>query len=394
MNTARSDQSQGGSTNQALFLSEAPYWENGGDQVSALFDSVARVSGTIIILENTAKGKDQLFYENYRMGLTDNSDWISIFVPWYWQEEYSIALKSGEMFEPTPSEQLLIVQYGLSPEQLKWRRTKLREYRRADSLSEFRREYPSCADDCFCDRVVSSFFAIGRVKESMANQPFDCSGENLYVGVDIGAGGDPSVACFRQGANVSSFMEFSSHMLLRTEEWIEKLVRTDCLRRLYVDSGGARLGIAQPLARKYGGIVRGINFGERPDDSETYGSKRAAMFDRVRTFFEGNVISLCPTEQRVGEMQVVIALPDRPKLTVIGKEDIMKMIGRSMDDLDALALTFAEDVAYGGHGGSECPTVVFLPRREPAMCQLDEPCYRAPGAIFYDKNICNSPHIL
>jgi hypothetical protein len=139
MNTARSDQSQRGSTNQALFLSEAPYWENGVDQVSALFDSVARVAGTIIILESTAKGKDQLFYENYRMGLRDDSDWMSIFVPWYWQEEYSIPLKSGEMFEPTPSEQLLIGQHGLSPEQLKWRRTKLMEYRRADPLSEFRR---------------------------------------------------------------------------------------------------------------------------------------------------------------------------------------------------------------------------------------------------------------
>jgi hypothetical protein len=145
-------------------------------------------------------------------------------------------------------------------------------------------------------------------------------------------------------------LEFSSDTLLLTEEWIEKLIRTHRPRRLYVDSGGAGLGIAQSLARKYGGIVRGINFGERPDDNETYGSKRAEMFDRVRAFFEGNVVSLCPTEQLVGEMQVVTALPDRPKLTLIGKEDIKKMIGRSTDYLDALALTFAEDVECGGHG--------------------------------------------
>jgi hypothetical protein len=64
MSTAMSEQSQRGSTNQALFLSEAPYWENGIDQVSAFFDSVAIVLGTIIILESTARGNDQLFYEN------------------------------------------------------------------------------------------------------------------------------------------------------------------------------------------------------------------------------------------------------------------------------------------------------------------------------------------
>jgi hypothetical protein len=158
MNTARSDQSQRGSTNQALFLSEAPYWENGVDQVSALFDSVGRVAGTIIILESTAKGKDQLFYENYRMGLRDDSDWISIFVPWYWQDEYRIPLKPGEEFEATGSEQVLVNRYGLDVEQLKWRRNKLMEYRRADPLSEFRREYPLCPDDCFETSVGGIFF--------------------------------------------------------------------------------------------------------------------------------------------------------------------------------------------------------------------------------------------
>jgi hypothetical protein len=125
MSTARSEQAQRGSTNQALFLSEAPYWENGVEQVSALFDSVCRVAGTIIIMESTARGKDPLFYENYQMGLRDDSDWISIFVPWFWQEEYCIPLCAGEQFEATPSEQLLVDGYGLSAGQLKWRRNKL-----------------------------------------------------------------------------------------------------------------------------------------------------------------------------------------------------------------------------------------------------------------------------
>jgi hypothetical protein len=51
------------------------------------------------------------------LGLRPDSDWISIFVPWYWQEEYGIPLKAGEEFEATASEQVLVSQYGLGVEQ-------------------------------------------------------------------------------------------------------------------------------------------------------------------------------------------------------------------------------------------------------------------------------------
>jgi hypothetical protein len=61
MSAARSDQSQRCSTKQALFLSEVSYWEHRISQVSALFDSIARVLGIIIILESTSRGNDQLF---------------------------------------------------------------------------------------------------------------------------------------------------------------------------------------------------------------------------------------------------------------------------------------------------------------------------------------------
>jgi hypothetical protein len=370
MSTARSDQTQRGSTNQMLFLSEAPYWENGVDQVSALFDSVGRVAGTIIIMESTARGKDPLFYENYQLGLREDSDWISIFVPWYWQEEYGIPLKPGEDFEATPSEQVLVSQYGLSVEQLKWRRNKLMEYRKADPLSEFRREYPLCPSECFETSVGSGFFPMEQVVSSQSNQPFQYDGENLYIGVDLGAGGDPSVACFRQGSNVLSFLEYDSDVLSATGEWIEKLIRLHRPRRVYIDSGGLGLGLSQDLGMKYGGVVRGINFGERPDDIENYANKRSEMFDRVRCYFAGGPISLCGTEGLVEEMQAVTVDPDKPKLTICRKDDIRKMIGRSTNYLDALALTFAEDRQVGGYGSSDCPDVVFLPRPEAMMYKM------------------------
>jgi hypothetical protein len=147
----------------------------------------------------------------------------------------------------------------------------------------------------------------------MGNQPFDCSGDNnLYIGVDVGAGSDPSVACFRQEVNVTSFLEYTSNRLSLTGEWVEKLIRLHRPLRLYIDSGGLGLGVAQELSSKYGGVVRGVNFGERADDSENYSNKRGEMFERVRVFFCGHGVSLCGSDALVGEMGVQYA-PSRTK---------------------------------------------------------------------------------
>jgi hypothetical protein len=124
---------------------------------------------------------------------------------------------------------------------------------------------------------------------------------------------------------------------------------------------------------KYGGVVRGINFGERPDDIENYANKRSEMFDRVRCYFAGGPVSLCTPEGLVEEMQAVTVDPDKAKLTICRKDDIRKMIGRSTNYLDALALTFAEDTQFGGYGSTDSPDVIFLPRPEPMMYKMFDP---------------------
>lgn len=362
--TARADQVSRGSTNQLLFLSEAPYWENGIEQVSALFDSIGRVPGTMVIMESTAKGKDPLFYANYQMGLNPDSDWQSIFVPWFWQEEYSISLTAGENFVPTASEQELIDRYGLKVDQLKWRRNKILEYRKSDPLGEFKREYPCCEEDAFEVTENASFFDIERVKGAMSNRGFESDNSGMVLGIDVGAGTDPSVCCFREGPNVSNFIDFSSDSLINTRHWIEDLIRTYRPKRCFVDSGGVGLGVVQELMTTYGGVVRGVNFGESADDSECYANKRAEMFDRLRAFMNNETVSICGNDDLLMELKVIRVEPDKAKLTIISKDKIRKEIGRSTNYLDALALTFAEEVAFGRNGGNQ-PDVIQLPPVEP-----------------------------
>jgi hypothetical protein len=246
------------------------------------------------------------------------------------------------------------------------------QYRRAASLVEFGREYPLCPSDFFETTIGSTFFGVGQVRESMGNRPFDCSGENLYIEVDLRAGGDPSVACFLQGDNVLSFLEYTSETLSATSGWIEKLIRLHRPRRLFVDSSGLGLRTSQELAVKYGGVVCGINFEERQDDIENYASKRPEMVDRVRCYFSSGSISLCLNDILVGEMQAISVEPDKPKLTIRAKDERRKVIGRSTNDLDPLALTFAEETQFGSYGASDSSDIIFLPRPEPIIDKMFE----------------------
>lgn len=367
--TARADNVARGGTFNCVHLSEVPYWEHAEEQVSSIMDSVARAPGTIIILESTAKGRDVLFYENYQLGLRGISDWQSIFVPWYWQEEYSIPIGVDENFEMLPTEQTLATEYGLSREQVKWRRYKLYDYKRSDPIAEWNREYPMSQDLAFESTVRSEFFDMQRVWDALSNQPFDCDSDQLLIGVDIGGGGsgDPSIACFRQGVNVLRFEECTSASDEEREKWCLKLIRTHRPTKMYVDYGAIAMGLVQRLQKAFPSIVVAVSFGGSPDDLETYANKRAEMADRLRHFFSSSPCHICRCDALVAEMQVISAIPDRPKLTLIDKKTLKRSIGRSTDNLDALMLTFSDERFLFSEHFQNSESVTTIPHPPLAM---------------------------
>ena len=734
--TARADNVARGSTFSLVHLSECPYWEHAEEQVAAIMDAVPRAKGTAIILESTARGRDSLFYPNYKLGESGKSDWESCFVPWFWQSEYRIDITPDEDWQILPSEQEVMDEYNLTPEQIKWRRYKLFDYKRADPLMEFKREYPciasgsrvgtdkgilpieevkpgmmtssglvlnniykqdrecvelttyrgytlrctpdhriyakkndvwdwyeacdllgskiklctptvntlevklsynhlkslevstfldedfaqflglfmgdgslhcstlslaynyldedcahwwadflrerfglecyfrktskngrearvssvafknfmvkiGCADDLkngntkrkvcvpecimrgtrehiasflrgvftadgfactynrqiklfahslqflrdiqylllafgiksrasqhnkkgshghfyigyelvinsyfsmiyhreigFCcdrkrkvseyylgdsfveptvgckketeleDEVISinpigklpvydleiegnhcfdadgilvhnccpsdafeassrsQFFDMERVKSAMDNQPLDCRFDNLYVGVDIGSSGDPSVACFRRGANVERFVEFKSDSLDLTEKWISDMVRSYRPYHVCIDNGPISMQLCQHLKQAFPSVVQPISFGGSPDDGVTYSKKRAEMCDRVRMFFANNTCYCVSNTDLIADMQVTSAIPDKAKLTMVDKETLRKSLGRSTDNLDALMLTFATDISMCSRGGrSSAPSISYMPQPELRMFDGDHGIY-------------------
>jgi phage terminase large subunit-like protein len=139
--TGRSD------TLQYFHGSEVAFWPKAEAQLSSALQAVPSgldATGTEVILESTSDGPSGLFYDMWQDASHGIGEYISIFIPWYWQEEYRNPYPAD--FTPTSDEQELVRRYGLDLAQLAWRRAKIVELR---GEAAFRREYPCDPEEAF-----------------------------------------------------------------------------------------------------------------------------------------------------------------------------------------------------------------------------------------------------
>ena len=141
--TARSTQTGRGQTNRFVHGSEVAFYPQGNDIVAGLLQTVGGKDSEVI-LETTANGAGGWFYDQTMKSLRGETEWQVCFIPWFWMPEY--VRKPSPYFEATPEEYKLAQQYGLSDEQLCFRRAKLDELGSADL---FRQEYPSTPLESF-----------------------------------------------------------------------------------------------------------------------------------------------------------------------------------------------------------------------------------------------------
>ena len=141
--------SQGRSyTYQALHCTEMGFWPSGSaarggqavdEEVWASINSTLHESPeTRVIIESTADGPGGVFH---KMCLTaqQSPDWKFLFFPWFKDPTYARQLTAD--WEIRPEEQDLVELYGLSHEQVCWRRWKIEE--QGYSERRFQQEYPS-----------------------------------------------------------------------------------------------------------------------------------------------------------------------------------------------------------------------------------------------------------
>jgi len=195
-----------GETLQRVHGSEVAYWlRDSSRQQEEIERLVAGLTEACshgeVVLESTAAGNRGWWYEACLAASQGRSEWTLIFVPWFMDPSYAIPLEPGEVIVPEGDrEKWLMVERGVSAEQIKWRRRKSSEQ---TMRRLFLQEYPEILEESFLAHATGvRYFDEARVLGLLAKlaQPerkpvpggYEVEIEAPVPNVDYAAGADTS----------------------------------------------------------------------------------------------------------------------------------------------------------------------------------------------------------
>ena len=338
-------------TIQFLHGSEVAFWPNASTHFAGVVQAVPDLPGTEIILESTANGVGGEYHERWQQAEAGIGDYIAVFVPWYWQEEYTRAVPEG--FEPTDEEREYQEAYGLTLGQIVWRRAKIADLK--DPLL-FKQEYPATAAEAFQMSGHDSFIP-GPLVLRARKATCEPSGP-LVIGYDPSwKGNDRGAMAWRRGRKVEKVESKPKLDTMQGAGWAKQVIDRDKPVRMFVDVGGIGAGVYDRLVEMgYGHIVRAINFGSAPLEPQPvdeagrpkggYVNRRAEMWGKSKEWLEEPGGADLPD---LDSLQADACAPgykydSLTRVQLESKEDIRKRGLRSPDEWDAIALTFAEPV--------------------------------------------------
>lgn len=343
-----------GRTPHLFHGSEVAFWANASDHFAASVQGVPDIAGSEIILESTANGPSGEFYERWQEAEAGVSDYIPIFIPWYWQDEYTRAVdhefelnssaEEGQMSEVDYAEA-----FNLSLEQMAWRRAKTAELR---SYNLFDQEYPATAQMAFVNSNVRSFIMGLDVLRARKRKSIVAAGP-LIMGADpAGPGGDRFAIAGRRG-HVIEHLDWRNKIgTSEAYHWCKETILKYSPARFNVDAGGIGAAVLSLLREDDDipkNVVHGINFGAKSQFKHAQPQKpgpknrRAEMWLRSKEWLTGDEPVSLPDLDVLQADATGTQL--KPNLTndiqLESKEDMRKRGVRSPDLWDAIVLTFA-----------------------------------------------------
>lgn len=328
------------STIQLFHGSEVAFWDNAQDIAGGALQAVPDLPNTEIILESTANGIGNLYHTMAMDALKGDSDYQLIFVPWFWQDEYTKKLPSVG-FELTDEEYTYKTTWGLTDEQMYWRRIKIKDLG-SDWL--FKQEYPANAIEAFQTSGDDSFImpdTIMAARRAVVGTDYD---NPLIIGVDPARFGDDRTSiAWRSGRSCTKIDVYRHKDTMQVADIVALIIQRYNPIMVNVDIGGLGAGVYDRLKQLgYGQIVRGVNFGGSPQDDAKYLNKRAEMWGEMRNWLIEQPAQI-PDDDA---LHADLATPTydynhKQQLRLESKDDIKKRGLKSPDMADALALTFA-----------------------------------------------------
>lgn len=325
-----------GGTPQLFHGSEVAFWPNPDEIKKGVIQSVPDMAGTEIIHESTANGMDQMFYKGIKEAIAGKSDYQVIFVPWFWQEEYSRECPHNHSFSEAELEYATL--HGLNDDQLYWRQLKVAEL---GGDNHFRQEYPATINEAFETSgggLIKSEWVIKARRNKV-----DSRQSPVVLGVDPARDGDRTVIAVRQGRRFANIFKYDNMNQMLLAGKIANFLEEYEVKKCFIDVAHGHGCIDRLDELGFGHIVQGVHFGEQAIESDIYLNKRVEIAFALKEWIEREGVDIPDDEEIHADLT---AIPDylitsSGKKKLPAKDEIKKNLGFSPDIFDAMALTFS-----------------------------------------------------
>lgn len=330
------------STIQLLLGSEVAFWNNAADHAKGLFQAVPESPGSEIILESTACGVGNFFHQQWQLAESGESDYIAIFIPWFWQDEYSRSIPVD--FIPTAEEVELSKLYNLSYQQLNWRRHKITSLSVNGQNGEkaFMQEYPCNPNEAFQLTGEDSYIPSDLVMKARKSEVEGYGA--LVMGVDVARFGDDRTAIvFRHGRKIYGLEAHSKKDTMEVTGIVHSLIEKHKPAKVMVDVGGLGAGVVDRLIELGHDNIVAVNAGSKPLDAKRYSNKRAEMWGNLHEWLSADIACQLPDDDALhADLCGIRYKVDSSSRLVMEQKSEMKKRGvRSPDLADCIGLTFA-----------------------------------------------------
>lgn len=319
--------------------SEVAFWPNAQEHAAGILQAIPDEPGTEIFLESTANGVGNYFHKLWQAAEAGESEFVAIFVPWYWTAEYRI--ETGEDFIPTEEENDYQAAYGLDLEQIAWRRKKITEL---GDATLFKQEYPATAAEAFQVTGADPFIAPEIVMKARKAKGVTAYGPTV-LGVDPARFGDDRTAiCCRQGRLVHWIRTFSKLDTMQVVGRVIKAIEEMNPDRVFIDTVGLGAGVYDRLMELYPKeLIVAVAGSNTAMNEQRYFNRRSELWGNLKEWLTSPAqVSIPDSDELHADVtQIKYGYDSNGRLKMERKEDMKKRGIRSTDMADAIAYTLA-----------------------------------------------------
>lgn len=336
-----------GGTVQLFHGSEVAFWMKADEISAGVMESVADLPGTEAILESTANGIGNMFYDMCMAAMQNKSQYKLIFIPWFWQEEYAKDVPSD--FVLSDEEEKIKESYKLTDEQIMWRRAKIEDFDSANKGSgewKFKQEYPCNPIEAFQtsgDSFIKSELIVNARKTNLESDPI----MPLIMGVDPSGGGkDRAVISFRRGRRFLKYYKYYQMDEMEFVGIIANFIKKHNVKKCFIDYGYGGGIVSRLHELGFEKIVTVVNFGASAIESDRFVNKRAEMAVNARDWFMDYPCDIPDDDEVHADFSATPLERQRSngKILLESKDVIRDKYKMSTDIFDSFILTFAYPV--------------------------------------------------